>query len=152
MIFIILIVLLSILSAFFYYKGGEGPLEIRRFGVPFVGIISLLIATHFVISTKILIALLICYGLNYVAMTTYCKFKKKQEDVYWYNWLMTGALYGIAYVPYSIVSGHWLSLLYRTAALVVIICVWSEVFGKVEIEAGGRGFFHNLTILFYTLK
>lgn len=138
---------LTFLGGKLYRMGGIGDpynTKVRDFGVPAVAIIALLLL-GVTWSWQMGLALFCMFGLMFGSMTTYCKFGD-QEDVYWYNWALTGLLYGLSALPLAWVTGHWLGLFIRTIVLTIAICVWSELINDVNLEEGGRGGIFVITI------
>ena len=155
---ILLCLVLSIFSGIFYRIGGSSKEEakkefpwfptslvntkVRDVLVPLVSILIFILLSSISMSWWIL---LLTFLLMFGAMTTYCKFGE-QEDVYWYNWLLTGILYGVSALPIAYYTGNWLGFGIRTIVLGLGIMIWSEINSDVRLEEFGRGALFALTI------
>ena len=139
----LVVLILSLCGGLLYRLGGEKGFntKIRDFGCPVIATL-IMFYLGFVMSIWCWI---LTFGLMFGAMTTYCKIGK-QEDVYWYNWLLTGLLYGLTLILYVWQSGHWMGFWIRTGILTVFIPVWSELIDDVWWEEGGRGTAFCLTV------
>jgi len=111
--------------------------KFRDFGVPFVGagLLALLGFNWW---------LILCYGLYFGSMTTY--WKKKGTDATWFNWACVGLGFSLAFLPYSIATGHWVGFAIRTFLVTLLIPVWSQNENKAVLEELGRGFITTVTI------
>jgi hypothetical protein len=103
----------------------------RDLGCPLVAVSSSLIIglRHW--------SLVIAFGLLFGAMTTY--WKRKGEDALWYNWLMTGFMYAMAFLPIVWFLSRFEAFFYFTAFLSIATMIWSEVMDDVVWEECGRG-------------
>jgi len=129
---------LSLTSAILYRLGGIGKpfnTKYRDFGVPAVGFLSMLIFSPY---TSPWWVHFLSFGFLFASMTTYWKLGNK--DVQWWNWLLTGFFYGVAYLPYCIYNSLWLGFAIRSTVLSVLVCLWSVAISKDWLEEGGRGF------------
>ena len=145
MIHIIVWLCASICSAILYRMGGAAGYntKFRDFGVPTIGLALLLIIyPHY--GWKVLLSYVLTFGLYFGSMTTY--WKKKGTDAYWYNWLFTGLGYSIAFLPFAIVTRHWVGFAIRTIIVVVATTLWSEKISNVVWEECGRGIITTITI------
>ena len=155
---IILYLVLSILSGIFYRIGGSSKEEakkefpwfpsnlvntkVRDVGVSLMAILVFILLSSISLPWWILLlTLLLMFG----SMTTYCTFGE-QEDVYWYNWFLTGILYGLSALPITCYTGKWLGFGIRTIILGFGIMIWSEVNSDARLEEFGRGALFTLTI------
>lgn len=148
MLNVILWVLLIALSGILYYIGGASKEECKKV-LPFVPswfvdtrardagcpacaitILGLLFGWHW--------SLILVYGLMWLALSTY--WKKKGDDAKWYNWLMTGFAYGLAFILYVWNYQHnWFGLVLLIVFITYTTMWWSELCDGVIIEASGRG-------------
>lgn len=87
--------------------------------------------------------LILVFGLTWGALTTYWK---RGHNSHWYNWLMTGAGYSLATLPYVIYDGNWEGFVSRTIMLSGSTMIWSELNGNAVWEECGRGALIVLTI------
>ena len=90
--FTMMLILMSLLSGVLYRMGGIGKpfnTKCRDFGVPAIALITIWLSDIIIAWWVYLFA----FGLMFGSMTTYCKFG--QNDVRWWNWLLTGILYGL---------------------------------------------------------
>jgi len=112
--------------------------KFRDFGVPAIGILLLTIlgGWHWIY--------ILCFGLYFGSMTTY--WKKKGTDAKWWNWLLTGLGYSLAFLPFAITSGHWIGFIIRTIIVSIATMVWSDEVGNPVIEECGRGFITTATL------
>ena len=138
------VIILALIGGLLYRLGGIGHpynTKYRDFGVPLTALLLLFLLG---ITAPWWIWLL-TFGIMFVSMTTYCKFNN-QEDVYWYNWFLTGTLYGISVLPFAFSTGNWLGFTLRTIILAFSTMAWSEVIDEVNLEEGGRGFLFIVTL------
>lgn len=145
MIYLILIILGTIL----YRVGGsdlflENKTKYRDAGVPLCGCAIVAIHNH-PLSAMAWLGLMFSFGLSWGAMTTY--FKPKGEPVRWFNWLIVGLAFGIAFLPFAWATGAWVAFGIRTALCVFLIAAWSELIGNDVLEEFGRGFIFCATLL-----
>ena len=77
-------------------------------------------------------SLLIVLGLLFGTMTTY--WKRKGEDAQWYNWLMTGFMYAMAFLPVVWFLARFEAFVYFTAVLSIATMIWSEAMDDVVWE------------------
>lgn len=124
---------LSALGGILYRMGGSDHFntKTRDLGVPAVGIGLLWILGGWNWW------LILCFGLYFGSMTTYWKNK---PDAVWWNWLLVGLGFSLAFVPYAIATGHWMGFWLRLVLLPVSIMLWSEKNGNAVWEEFGRGF------------
>lgn len=147
----VITIILSILAGVLYRLGGIGKpfnTKVRDLGVPLIGVLN---AVYLGVNAPWW-AFLMFFGLSFSAMTTYHKwasvrFYQSSNDVKFLSWLLTGLTYGLAGLPLAF--GDWPAALWRLAFLFIIIPVWSEYFRNVWVEEGGRGFFFNVSLLFF---
>lgn len=88
--------------------------------------------------------IILCMGLLYGSLTTYNKWAgylldRKDREVHWESWLVTGLFYGLSMLPYAFASGHWVGFGVRTVLCAVLVCLWSSNIGKAWLEESGRG-------------
>jgi len=152
-----MILFLSFITGITYSLGGRGRdfadrhrlprwmfdrVLMRLFITPLIFCVALLFKAKFSIYPYLII-----YGLSYGAMTTYGKIGK-QEDVYWWNWLICGFLYGMVLLPLLITGSITLGFFCaRTILLSVVTCLWSQAIGIAWLEDGGRGFLLTVSLL-----
>ena len=146
---ILLSIGLSILSGMLYRIGGSSlPIsnitKIRDAGVPFIGCILVAI-DHWPLNGMSWLGLILSFGLSWGAMTTY--FKKKGTDAKWWNWMLVGLAFGIAFLPFAWASGLWIPFLIRTAITTIAITAWCEAIGWDIAEEFGRGFIYCISLL-----
>lgn len=98
--------------------------------------------------------LILAFGAQFGALTTY--FKKKGEPVRWYNWLLVGIAWNVAFIPYVIAQGMWTGFGIRLIVLPIVIMAWCCMFRNAVVEELGRYFLLVVTIplfaLFYKRK
>lgn len=142
-----ILAILSIVAGVFYRAGGTkyGTLW-RDLGVPTcVSLVILL--THGFHWT-----LIPSFGLLFAALTTYNKwfgklvFKRKDNEVHWEGWLVTGFLYGLSLLPYAIYTGDYLQFGTRAALLGLTTCLFSEFIGTAWLEEFSRGWLIVITL------
>ena len=123
-------VLASVIGAILYRMGGADKpynTKCRDFGCPTVAVIlmTILIGWHWVY--------IACFGLFFAALTTYWK-KKGTNGTIW-TWSLTGFAYAVSWLPYTILSGHWLGFSIRVVIVTGMVlfdmyqvknAVWSE--------------------------
>jgi len=116
-----------------YRMGGSGEYntKARDFGCPAVAVVSALNIglRHW--------SLFICFLLLFGAMTTY--WKRKGADAKWYNWLMTGFMYAMAFLPVVWFLARWEDFICFGAFLSLATMIWSELMDDVVWEECGRG-------------
>lgn len=132
----LLLIPIAILSAVLYNLGGRGApynTKFRDFGCPLcvLGAIAALGLYHW----SALISTVLLFG----AMTTYWT-PKKQPDVLWWNWLLTGFFYGVALLPFCWITGCLFGWLCYTISVAVLTCILSESISNVVWEERSRGF------------
>jgi hypothetical protein len=139
-------IIVSAVAGLLYRLGGVGKpydTKFRDMGVPFVGIVLLLIIyPHY--SLKYIIAYLLTFGLYFASMTTY--WKRKGSDAKWWNWLLTGLGYSLAFLPFAIVSGEYFGFCLRLVLCSVATMIWSEKIDNVVWEEFGRGVICTATL------
>ena len=80
--------------------------------------------------------LILCFGAMWGAMSTY--FKKKKEPVRWFNWLICGFMYNLAFVFYVWQSGLWEGFGIRALLLPPIVILWCVLINNDVVEELGR--------------
>lgn len=137
---IIAILILAFLSAVLYRMGGSGKFntKVRDMGCTACLIAALIVLgfTHW--------SLLLAFGLQFGALTTY--FKKKGKDAKFWNWLLVGLAYSLSALPIAFFYHDWIGFFIRTVALSGLIVLWSQLIGKDWLEEGGRGALIILTL------
>lgn len=151
---LLLLILMSAIGGVLYRMGGASGFntKFRDFGIPSVGVITLLIlGSHYHINTWLVLNYILVWGLMFASQTTY--FKKKGSDAKWWNWMLVGLVNGVALVPYAWQTGLWIDAILRTAILAIAITIWSEVCDDAVWEEIGRGVLIILTLgLFLIIK
>lgn len=146
---ILMIAILVILCALVYRLGGlgkDGAAEyhlpvwlcsryMRRIGVPTISIIILLLLQLRGLPWW---AYLLIFGLQFGAVSTYFKFGG-QEDVLWYNWLLTGIVQGLVMLLVAIVTGAWIGFALRLVVVTAAIMIVSLGSKNAWVEECGRG-------------
>lgn len=132
-LWIVLEIVLIVASAILYRMGGADGYntKFRDFGCPAAAVASALIIglRHW--------SLVISFGCLFGTMTTY--WKRKGEDAQWYNWLMTGFMYAMAFFPTVWFLSRFEAFFYFTAFLSIATMIWSEIMDDVVWEECGRG-------------
>ena len=132
MIDLLIVIIASVASAVLYRLGGARGYDtkFRDVGCSLVSCLVLghLVAWHW--------TLILVFGLMWGSLTTYWK---KGPTAYWYNWLITGAMYSVATIPLIIVEGNWIGFASRTIVLGGLTMIWSQLNGNVVWEETGRG-------------
>ena len=132
-LWIVLEVILVIASAILYRMGGADGYNTkwRDFGCPLAAVASALIIglRHW--------SLVLSFGALFGTMTTY--WKRKGEDAQWYNWLMTGFMYAMAFLPTVWFLSRFEAFVYFTLFLSIATMIWSEAMDDVVWEECGRG-------------
>lgn len=136
---ILAVILVSVVSAVLYRMGGSQYYNTkwRDIGCALVSclLIGYLIAWHW--------TLILVFGLTWGALSTYWK---RTPDARWWNWLITGAMYSVATLPFIIAEGHWLGFASRTIILGGATMIVSELEGNAVREELMRGFLICATI------
>ena len=131
---IILILIFSSCSGFFYYFGGEIETKIRDLGIPLLCYLPALYILNIWSWLWCLISALLLFG----ALTTYwdwlTKLWRGNEDEYWENWLLHGLFIGLASLPLLLIGIPLWVIGLRAVVLGVTMAIWSEVFGDVIVE------------------
>lgn len=136
---------LSILSGILYRIGGSGWFKnckaVRRFGCALLGIIALIL-----LGIKVSIyAYVLTFALSAMALSTYNDWLNNGDEN-WLCWLVTGALYGLAFIPIALGSGCWIGLIIRSIVLSFGVMLVRELTSKVFVEEFGSGFLFIATI------
>lgn len=135
-----IVLLLSCISSCLYRAGGSQYYHTlwRDVGCSLISclLIGYLIAWHW--------TLILVFGMTWASLTTYWKFG--QVNAKWYHWLITGAAYSLATLPFIIAEGHWVGFASRTIVLGGATMIWSELNGNAVWEEMGRGALITLTI------
>ena len=144
----------SIICSILYRVGGSDlPLEnktkYRDAGCPLIAC-GLLAYSQWPLTFIAWIGLILSFGLSWGAMTTY--FKKKGTDAMWWNWLIVGLAFGVAFLPYAWATQQWIPFAIRAVATTILIMVWSQAIGWAVLEELGRGFIYCSTLLIFNLK
>lgn len=84
------------------------------------------------------------FGMMWGSLSTY--FKKKGEPVRWYNWLIVGAMFCLATIPYVWAMGLWAGFGLRFIILPPLIMLWCVLIGNAVVEELGRYFLLAITI------
>ena len=167
---IIITVILSILNAFLYRFGGEAKRNnkldfLRQSGTRDVGCTIINIITlftyisfqHIIISKWLIMALVLSALLSYWSLVTYHGWLSKllgytDKKERWFNWLVCGIGFALAYLPYTIITKQYLSFSLRLLFSGLTIMGWNELILNDVLEERGRGLLHNLSLLFYLIK
>ena len=136
--------LTSILSGILYRLGGHGRpfnTKVRDFGCPTLACLFL----KFVMQVSMHWWLwVLFFGLNFWAMTTY--WKASGTRARWYNWAMTGFMYGFTALPFVLSTHKLLGFWIRNIVLTITITIWSELIDNDTAEEWGRGFLYLITL------
>ena len=129
MLEIIISILACVPTAFLGRMGGSGrwPRQCRVVGIPLI--LTGLAYLHGVHSWW---ALIIFAGLSIGAISTY------HDYIGHDNFFLHGACLGLASLPLTIITGHWLLLLIRVIACAVWMGVWSLIWTSDVVEESGR--------------
>lgn len=137
---VIAVIIASILSAIAYRTGGASGYntKYRDVGCSLLSclLVGYLVSWHW--------TLILVFWLTWASLTTYWKFG--QVNAKWYHWLITGAAYSLATLPFIVAEGHWLGFASRTIILGGATMIWSELNGNAVVEECGRGALITLTI------
>ena len=155
MILFISLIVVSCLSGVLYNLGGRGDdywekhkqfprwlfnTKVRDLGVPLLTLGWLL--CHLSAPWW---AYFLTFGIMFGTLTTYWDYWGT-DDVEWYEWALTGFMYGLSLFILAIVTGHYAGFIYRCVILSVLTCLWSEGIGKAWLEESGRGFLIGITM------
>lgn len=167
---IIITILLSVLNAFLYRFGGEAKKnneldflrtsKTRDIGCTFVNLITLLnymYFQHVTINKLLILSLVLSLVISYFSLVTYHGWLTKllgytDDKERWFNWLACGIGFGLSWICYTFYTHQWLSFILRTVFSGLIIMGWSEFISNDVLEERGRGFLHNISLLFYLIK
>lgn len=113
--------LMSFVGAILYRIGGSDlnvPFKTkwRDLGVPLCGLVCLLVLVPNVAILAYSASLAGYFILSFGSLTTYWD-KWGTDDVEWYEWSLTGFVYGIASFPIAIYQGRWIGFAIRTVIL-----------------------------------
>ena len=144
--------ILSIIAGILYHLGGLGGAwwkntKVRDLGVAFVAMITMLF-----LGAKFSLALIVSTLLLFGSLTTYWKkiskwIGKPTNKAYWWNWLATGFVYGLAYLPMVFAGISLYSILGRAIILSITTMLWSVWINKAWLEEFGRGVLIIITLL-----
>ena len=138
---------IAVVSGILYRLGGVGKpwnTKVRDFGVPVVAIALLywlgmnLVWYHWVNWLS--------FGVMFAAMTTYCEYWGDRNYVAWYEWMLTGCMYGCTGLFYAWKMGTWSGFGWRVLALTILIPAWSVLVRKDTWNEFGRGFLFTATL------
>jgi hypothetical protein len=151
------IIILSLISGILYRLGGIGDpfnTKVRDFGCPTIALITLIWTLDIYAPWWIHF---ISFGLMFGAMTKYWDYWGS-DDVEWYEWALTGFMYGLSFIAYPIDSHHWLGFGLRTGFLTIFMPLWKKycpkkkIFhDKADIDEIGVGIAYNSSLLFFLL-
>jgi hypothetical protein len=122
-------------SGWLYRKGGQGypwNTKMRDIGVPLVALVALL-QMGYIHWTMLLTGI-----MSFATMTTYWT-PKRQADVLWWNWALTGFFYGVAFLPVAIAYHKVAGWAGMTVFLAVATAGWSCWIDLDWLEEMGRG-------------
>lgn len=146
------VVLLSVLSGVLYRAGGKGGkwylnTKMRDWGVPIISICSLKLLGFDLPIWGWVIYFLAAFG----SMTTYWE-HWGGEGVEWYEWLLTGVMYGVALLPVVVYSGTWWQFVVRIILMGAFVPLLNKYAYKIHrktdvVEEAGRGFMFNISKL-----
>lgn len=144
---ILLTIGLSILGGILYRMGGKGGkwyynTKVRDIGVPLIAI--LILWPVWDISVPFWMHLLV-FMVMFGSMTTYWE-HWGTEDVEWFEWLLTGVVYGLTPIAYCVYTGYWGGFFIRLAVVALFVLIWSEKIDNVVWEEWGRGFMFLATL------
>ncbi len=141
---------LACFSGLLYRLGGIGKpwnTKYRDLGVAAIMVAAMAILGNFHWS------LALCAGLLFASLTTYNKWvgyfcnRPDKTTVYWESWLVTGVFYGLAMLPFVVLSSHnYFGFGARCVLLGALTCAWSIAIGNDDLEEFGRGFFIIITL------
>ena len=139
----------TVTSAILYHIAGRGGFKgaklLRRLGCSFIALLLYILLAGFKLGH--IWAYIVFWGLNYGALSSYMsELQEPKDNVNWFEWLITGLLYGISAFPLCIASGKWVGFIIRTIILTFGIMLIREKFGEVEIEELGSGGLYVLTL------
>ena len=152
---IIYLLIIAVLSGILYRLGGIGgsgkflpkwmfDTKMRDAGCAVLKIVCLL----FILKLQAPIwAHILTFGLTWGSLTTYCDYFGT-DNVEWYEWGMTGLMYGCASLPY-LFSGSVVLLWFivYTILMTLLIMGWSVLIKKAWLEEWGRGFIIIMLLL-----
>ena len=139
----------TVISAILYHISGiggwKGAKLLRRLGCSLIALVLYILLAGFKLSH--IWAYVVFWGLNYGALSSYMsELQEPKDDVNWFEWLITGFLYGISAFPLCIASGKWIGFAIRTVILTFGIMLIREKFGSNEIEELGSGALYTATM------
>lgn len=139
---ILSILILSIIAGILYRMGGKGGkwyfnTKMRDIGCSIITILSLFILKIFVPFW----AYLFTFGLSWAACAAYW-----QMDEHKWGFWPHGLGLSLATLPIAYITGHWWGFSIRCIIFTTLITLWSEFWGDVNIEEGGRGALIILTL------
>ncbi len=138
--------ILAIISGVLYRLGGIGKpfnTRFRDIGCSLIILVTCLILGLFRGFTASLVAYLLTFGLLWGA---YASYWKSGEDMKFRHWCFHGLGLAFALLPIAYITGHWIGFIMRLFILPLLIAVWSEGIGEVNLEEFGRGFLFCATL------
>lgn len=129
---IIITLVAAIVSGVFGRMGGSDKYNTkwRDFGCAFIVcfLMALWYGWHW--------TLILCFGLQFGALTTY--FKKKGTSARWYHWLIVGFAWSLSTIPYVWAMGLWEGFGVRSFVLPLLVMGWCVLISNAVVEEFGR--------------
>ena len=136
---ILILLLLTICSAYLYRKGGTSAGTLYRD----IGVSACLCAALSLVAQiwgiAGVLAIVISFGLQWAALSTYRYFLPKPKDYLWYHYALHGFMVALAAIPFALLTHHWLGFGLRIVVCAAGVGLWSHLIKKDWLEEGGRG-------------
>jgi len=128
-------IVLCISTAVLYRLGGIGKPYDTKYRDLGCALCVLGILSIFQWHWSALVSCVLLFG----SLTTYWT-PKSYPNVLWWNWFLTGLMYGVSLLPYCYYTGHLKGGIFYIICLSFSTMFWSEIQDDVNYEEGGRGF------------
>ena len=153
---ILVIFIGSILSSIFFRLGGLGGAWWKNTKMRDFGCSAITATLLWLLSEKSLLGAFLCVlsaVLLALSLSTYWKsfnrlIGKKGNRIRWYNWMLTGLVYGLSATPLVFAGFAWYLILARSVLLAVLVCIFGLVKNPWASELG-RGFFLTETVIVF---
>ncbi len=141
--------LTSLVSGILYRFGGQGkPYSTlyRDIGCSLIIIFNIELLSGFNLDILQWVSLLLVFGLQCGALSSYRYFLPKPKNYKWYHYSLHGLMISLATIPFNIISNKWIGFTIRTILLPILLGVWYLIAVNNDIlHERGRGVILGIT-------